>query len=114
MAFAPATHWDQFRAEPGDEVADAGRRTGAGDGEPWRSRCRRREVRRGSGAPLVEPSLAQQLGIAVTGHLELPRGFSRKVGEIMQEEAAGLIKSGTWLALLTLPHGTPGSETPHV
>lgn len=49
-------------------------------------------------APLGDPKLTQQLGIAVTSQLELPRGFATRVSEIMREESIRLIKSGMWPA----------------
>lgn len=55
-------------------------------------------------APLRGPSLTQQLGIAVTSHLELPRGFAARVGQIIREEAERLIRSGTWIARVSPPH----------
>lgn len=48
-------------------------------------------------APLREP-LTHQLGVGVTGHLELPRGFATKVSEIFLEECTRLMKSGAWAA----------------
>jgi LysR family transcriptional regulator, nitrogen assimilation regulatory protein len=54
-------------------------------------------------APLHDPSLTQQLGIAVTSQLELTRGFAIRVGELIQEEAARLIRSGAWTARLSPP-----------
>jgi DNA-binding transcriptional LysR family regulator len=61
------------------------------------------EAKRLRFAPLREPSLTQQLGIAVTSQLELPTGFARKVSEIIREEALRLIKSGVWIARLSPP-----------
>lgn len=52
-------------------------------------------------APLRDPSLTQQLGIAVTSHLELSRGFAIKVGELIREEAERLILTGAWRARLS-------------
>lgn len=49
-------------------------------------------------APLRDPPLAQELVTATTAQLDLPRGFSTKVGEILREEARGLIGSGVWKA----------------
>ncbi|WP_018637752.1 LysR family transcriptional regulator [Parafrankia elaeagni] len=54
-------------------------------------------------APLRDPSLTRQLGIAVTANLELPRGFATRVGEIIREEAARLVESGGWGARLSPP-----------
>ena len=54
-------------------------------------------------APLREPSLTQHLGIAVTSHLDLPRGFATRVGELIGEETGRLIESGAWIARLSQP-----------
>ncbi|MBE3203526.1 MULTISPECIES: LysR family transcriptional regulator [Parafrankia] len=56
-------------------------------------------------APLGGPSLTHQLGIAVTSHLELPRGFATKVGQVIREEAEGLVRSGVWAAELSPRRG---------
>ncbi|MGF7235484.1 MAG: LysR family transcriptional regulator [Frankia sp.] len=61
------------------------------------------EAKRLRHAPLCEPSLTQQLGTAVTGHLEVPRGFSIRIGEIIREEVARLVESGAWNARLSPP-----------
>ncbi|MDT3440622.1 MULTISPECIES: hypothetical protein [unclassified Pseudofrankia] len=61
------------------------------------------EAKRLRHAPLREPALTQQLGTAVTGHLELPRGFAIRVSEIIREEAVRLVESGVWNARLCPP-----------
>jgi DNA-binding transcriptional LysR family regulator len=54
-------------------------------------------------APLVEPNLTHRLGVAATSNLELPREFTAKVGNIVREETAHLIKAGRWPARLLSP-----------
>ena len=54
-------------------------------------------------APLCEPALTQQLGVAATSQLELPREFAAKIGNIIREEAARLTKSGAWPARFLSP-----------
>jgi LysR family nitrogen assimilation transcriptional regulator len=54
-------------------------------------------------APLGSPALTQELRTATTALLELPRGFSTKVGEIIREEARRLIAAGVWDARFTAP-----------
>jgi hypothetical protein len=49
-------------------------------------------------APVREPPLTQQLGVAATSQLELPREFTAKVGDTIREEVASLVKSGRWSA----------------
>lgn len=61
------------------------------------------EAKRLRYAPLRGPSLTQQLDIALTSQLDLSRGFSTKVGEIIREETERLIKSGGWIARLSPP-----------
>jgi len=69
-----------------------------------RSACRR-EVDDGRlrFAPICDPVLTQQLGLAATPQLELPRELTVKVGETIREEVAGLIKSGQWSAEFLSP-----------
>jgi LysR family transcriptional regulator, nitrogen assimilation regulatory protein len=55
-------------------------------------------------APICEPVLTHQLGVAVTSQLELPREFAAKVGDMVREEVARLTKSGTWPAKFLSPH----------
>lgn len=40
----------------------------------------------------------QQLGVAATAALELPREFAAKIGIVLREEVARLTKSGFWPA----------------
>lgn len=54
-------------------------------------------------ARIREPALTQQLGVAATTQLDLPRELSAAVGNLLREEVAALIKSGTWLAELLSP-----------
>ncbi|WP_066064122.1 LysR family transcriptional regulator [Frankia sp. EI5c] len=65
------------------------------------------EAKRLRHAPLREPALTQQLGTAVTGHLELPRGFAIRVSEIIREEATRLVESGVWRARISPPATPP-------
>jgi LysR family transcriptional regulator, nitrogen assimilation regulatory protein len=51
-------------------------------------------------SPIAEPSLSQQLGVAATAQLDLPREYAAKVGDTLREETARLIKSGRWPAQL--------------
>ena len=51
-------------------------------------------------APIVEPALTQQLGMAATAQLDLPRELTAKVGNTVREEVAALIRSGHWQAEL--------------
>jgi LysR family transcriptional regulator, nitrogen assimilation regulatory protein len=44
-------------------------------------------------APVREPFLTQQLGVAATSQLELSREFTAKVGDTIREEVASLVKS---------------------
>jgi LysR family transcriptional regulator, nitrogen assimilation regulatory protein len=54
-------------------------------------------------APLADPALTQQLGVAATAQLDLPREFVAKVGNTMREEVEGLVKSGSWPARFLSP-----------
>jgi LysR family transcriptional regulator, nitrogen assimilation regulatory protein len=54
---------------------------------------------------LSEMSLTQQLGVAATARLELPREFTAEVGNTLREEVSRLIKTGRWNA-------TPLSDRP--
>jgi LysR family transcriptional regulator, nitrogen assimilation regulatory protein len=69
-----------------------------------RSACRR-EVDDGRlhFTPICDPVLTQQLGLAATPQLELPRELTVKVGETIREEVAALIKSGQWSAEFLAP-----------
>jgi LysR family transcriptional regulator, nitrogen assimilation regulatory protein len=51
-------------------------------------------------ARIREPKLVQQLGVAATTQLDLPRELSAAVGNLLREEVAALIKSGSWQAEL--------------
>ncbi|PXW35473.1 UNVERIFIED_CONTAM: DNA-binding transcriptional LysR family regulator [Williamsia faeni] len=69
-------------------------------------------------APLVAPVLTQQLGMAATAHLELPRGLAIKIGEIISDEVARLISSGSWPSARAVPvrqwrEEADGSLRPH-
>jgi LysR family transcriptional regulator, nitrogen assimilation regulatory protein len=55
-------------------------------------------------APLTEPILTQQLGVAATADLDLPREFVAKLGNTMREEAERLVKTGNWPARFLSPH----------
>lgn len=79
------------------DLVEAGR----GYGVLPRSACAR-EINAGRlrHAPLVEPTLTQQVGTATTAQLELPRGFATRVGEIIRAEAERLVGSGAWAARL--------------
>ena len=52
---------------------------------------------------LGNPVLTQELRTATTALLELPRGFSTKVGEIIREEVRRLVGSGAWAARYAAP-----------
>ena len=54
-------------------------------------------------APIREPELTQQLGVAATSQLDLPRELTVKLGNTIREEVAALIKSGRWSAELLSP-----------
>ncbi|MEX5712193.1 LysR family transcriptional regulator [Parafrankia sp. FMc6] len=54
-------------------------------------------------APLRNPALTQQLGTGTTSHLELPRGFATKVGQVIRDEAERLVGSGVWAARISPP-----------
>jgi DNA-binding transcriptional LysR family regulator len=49
-------------------------------------------------APVCEPQLTHQIGVAATSQLELPREFAAKIGVLIREEVARLTKSGLWPA----------------
>ncbi|WP_018637518.1 LysR family transcriptional regulator [Parafrankia elaeagni] len=92
------------------EVAKDLIRAGHGHSVLPRSACVAEfETERLRHAPLRDPSLTQQLGIAVTSHLELPRGFATRVGQIIREEAERLVRSGVWTAQLA-PRREPTEE----
>ncbi|MCV7057100.1 LysR family transcriptional regulator [Mycolicibacterium gilvum] len=52
---------------------------------------------------ICEPVLTQQLGVAATEQLDLPRELVVKVGNALREEIAALIRSGSWRADLLSP-----------
>jgi LysR family transcriptional regulator, nitrogen assimilation regulatory protein len=54
-------------------------------------------------APICEPVLTQQLGVAATSQLDLPREFTAKVGNTIREEVSRLVKSGRWPARFLSP-----------
>jgi DNA-binding transcriptional LysR family regulator len=71
------------------------------------------ETKRLRHAPLREPTLTQQLGTAVTGHLEQPRGFAIRISAIIREEATRLVESNVWKAQLFSPgHGAQARVPP--
>jgi len=49
-------------------------------------------------APIREPELTHQLGVAATAQLEPPREFAAKVGILIREEVERLTASGVWPA----------------
>lgn len=49
-------------------------------------------------APLTQPVLTQQLGLAATAQLDLPRELVTKVGDTLREETSRLVRSGLWPA----------------
>jgi LysR family transcriptional regulator, nitrogen assimilation regulatory protein len=51
-------------------------------------------------APLVDPVITQQVGLAVRPHLGLPRGFVTQFGTTVRDEIAALVTSGVWPATL--------------
>ena len=56
-------------------------------------------------APIHEPELTHQLGVAATAQLELPREFATKIGMLIREEVERLTTSGVWPAQF-VPSGT--------
>ncbi|KKC03971.1 LysR family transcriptional regulator [Mycobacterium nebraskense] len=55
-------------------------------------------------APICEPEISHQLGVAATAALELPREFATKIGILLREEVARLTKSGFWAARFEPSH----------
>jgi DNA-binding transcriptional LysR family regulator len=49
-------------------------------------------------APLSDPTLTHQLGIAATEQLELPREFTWKLGNVLRHEISRLVETGRWPA----------------
>ena len=68
------------------------------------SACRR-EIDNGAlrYAPLSDPVLTHQLGVAATSQLELPREFTAKLGDTLRAETGRLIKCGRWPARFLSP-----------
>jgi LysR family transcriptional regulator, nitrogen assimilation regulatory protein len=65
-------------------------------------------------APICEPEINHQLGVATTAALELPREFATKIGIVLREEVSRLIKSGFWPAkFVPSPVWDPNSPEPH-
>lgn len=62
-------------------------------------------------APLHEPTLTQQLVVAVSSRLELPRELTVRIGDIIREETAQLTKSGAWPAVFLAPHRWDATTT---
>lgn len=58
-----------------------------------------------SHAPLFDPVLTRPLRVSVTSKLDLPTGLATRVSDILKEETARLIGTGTWRARLTSPRG---------
>jgi len=56
-------------------------------------------------APIREPELTHQLGVAATAQLDLPREFATKIGVLIREEVQRLTTSGAWPAQF-VPSGT--------
>lgn len=54
-------------------------------------------------APIDEPELTLQVGVAATEQMDLPREFVVQVGDTIREEVAALIKAGRWQAELLSP-----------
>lgn len=53
-------------------------------------------------APLRDPSLTRQLGIAVTSQNQLRHGITAKVSQVIRDQAAILALSGAWSARISL------------
>lgn len=51
-------------------------------------------------APLCDPVLTQNVGLAVCPNAALPRGYVTRFGAIVRDEAARLVESGAWPAQL--------------
>lgn len=49
-------------------------------------------------APICAPEVTHQIGVAATAALEVPREFATKVGVLMREEVARLVRAGRWQA----------------
>jgi LysR family transcriptional regulator, nitrogen assimilation regulatory protein len=60
------------------------------------------------------PEINHHLGVAATSALELPREFATKIGVVMREEIARLIRSGSWPArAVRSPVWDPNFAEPH-
>lgn len=51
-------------------------------------------------APLREPTLSHELGVAATAQLDLPREVAARIGDTLRDETAQLVRSGRWSATL--------------
>jgi LysR family transcriptional regulator, nitrogen assimilation regulatory protein len=49
-------------------------------------------------APICDPPLTQQWGVAATAQLDLPSEFAASIGDTIRAEVAGLVTSGRWPA----------------
>jgi LysR family nitrogen assimilation transcriptional regulator len=66
-------------------------------------------------APICEPEINHQLGVAATAALELPREFATKIGILLREEVSRLTKSGFWPAkFVPSPVWDPNSPEPQI
>lgn len=52
-------------------------------------------------APICDPPLTQQWGVAATAQLDLPSEFAASIGDTIRAEVAGLVMSGRWPARRT-------------
>ncbi len=55
-------------------------------------------------APLSQPELSQQFGVAASRQLDLPREVATKIGDVIREEVAQLTRSGAWPAVFLSPN----------
>lgn len=51
-------------------------------------------------APICEPEISHQIGVAATAQLEVPRELAAKIGVLIRDEVTGLVKSGLWQATI--------------
>lgn len=67
-------------------------------------------------APICEPVISHQVGVAATAALEVPREFAAKIGVLMREEVARLVRAGLWQArIVQSPAWDPNfAESPAV
>jgi LysR family transcriptional regulator, nitrogen assimilation regulatory protein len=64
-------------------------------------------------APICEPEISHQIGVAATAQLEVPREFAAKIGVLMREEVTRLVKSGVWQArIMQSPAWDPNLPEP--